>query len=57
VGIVTGQALSVHNRRVRDSFAGGWILVAFEAEIGNGFGYLSRSFRKMEIVAHRAIPG
>ena len=57
MGIVTGQALSVLNGRVRDPFAGGWIVVAFEAEIGNGFGYLSRSFRKMEIVAHCAIPG
>lgn len=57
MGIVTGQALSVLNGRVRDSFTGGRILVAFEAETGNGYGYLSRSFRKMEIVAHRAIPG
>jgi hypothetical protein len=52
---VAGKALPFLQGRVRDSFPGSRILVAFKAEIGNGFGYLSRSFRKMKIVAHRTV--
>jgi hypothetical protein len=40
---------------VGDFFPGSRILVACKAKIGNGFGYLSWSFRKMKVVAHRTL--
>ena len=55
MGVVAGKALPFLQGRVRDSFPGSRVLVAFKAKIGNGFGYLSRSFRKMKIVAHRTV--
>jgi len=55
MGVVAGKALAFLQGRVRDSFPGSRVLVAFKAKIGNGFGYLSRSFRKMKIVAHRTV--
>ena len=55
MGVVAGKALPFLQGRVRYSFPGSRILVAFKAKIGNGFGDLPFSIRKMEIVARSTV--
>jgi hypothetical protein len=55
VGIVAGKALPLFHGCMYDLLSFGGIPVASIAKSGNGLWYLTCSFRKMEIVAHRTV--